>query len=162
MARKYNKDIKDHQEYLGELHVYTTMKHRCYSKKNKSYGAYGGRGIKVCDRWLGKDGFQNFYDDMGARPYEKNGRPYQIDRIDPNGDYCPENCRWLSVAKNQRNRRNNVYLILWGDKVCVSEACRMLNIKLSTVKESIRLRKMSPEDAVIHGLKLMYKEKIHA
>ena len=77
---------------------YYSMKSRCYCKSNKVYPFYGGRGIKVCNRWLGKNGFKHFMEDMGEPPTEeteKNGRSvWSLDRINPNGDYCPENCKW--------------------------------------------------------------------
>lgn len=74
---------------------------RCYDTNAKDYERYGMRGIKVCDRWLNKEtGFYNFLQDMGERP---NG--YQIDRIDVNGDYSPNNCRWVTVQENSTNKR---------------------------------------------------------
>ena len=79
------------------------MLQRCSNSRCKDYKDYGGRGIKVCDRWLGPDGFENFLNDMGTRP--KNG--YSLDRIDVAGDYTPENCRWANdwtQASNQRRR----------------------------------------------------------
>lgn len=69
------------------------MIQRCNQPSNTSYKNYGAKGIKVCDRWLT---FENFYADMGDPPFPKA----QIDRIDPDGDYCPENCRWLSAFEN--------------------------------------------------------------
>lgn len=63
-----------------------SMKSRCYYPKNVGYPNYGGRGIKVCDRWLGEHGFENFLADMGEVP----GREYSLDRIDVNGDYTPK------------------------------------------------------------------------
>lgn len=74
------------------------MKGRCYLKSNPQYAHYGARGIKVCDRWLGKDGFNNFYSDMGERPSHE----YTIDRIDPSMNYEPSNCRWADKKTQAR------------------------------------------------------------
>ena len=77
------------------------MRSRCNSKKYTAYKYYGGRGIKVCPRWMEPNtGFKNFIEDMGTRP-EK----YTLDRIDVNGDYCPENCRWSDKTTQSYNRR---------------------------------------------------------
>lgn len=74
---------------------------RCTNPNNHAYKIYGGRGIKVCDRWLGKDGFKNFLSDMGIRPNNS-----EIDRIDNNGNYEPSNCEWRTIKENSRNRRS--------------------------------------------------------
>ena len=159
--RKYVKEAPDHKEYLREYRVYNSMKARCLTPSNRQYKNYGARGITICEEWLGPNGFKNFYADMGKRPYEKNGRPYQLDRIDNNKGYSPENCRWTTVKKNQQNRRNNLNTFIFGEESCLSEICRSLGLKRTTVNESIRLRKMSIEDAVVHSLKLVYGERIH-
>lgn len=88
------------------------MKNRCYNKNYASYMHYGGRGIKVCDRWLGIDGFANFLNDMGERPKDK----HSIDRIDPDGPYSPDNCRWATWEQQENNRRINKYYEYAGKK----------------------------------------------
>lgn len=70
-----------------------SMKKRCYYGKSRSYKYYGGKGVKVCERW---HDFANFYADMGDPPTPR----HEVDRIDEDGDYCPDNCRWLAKADN--------------------------------------------------------------
>lgn len=88
--------------------VYEGMIGRCYKQTDRTrYDYYGGRGIRVCDRWLmeGGKGFENFYEDMGDRP-----EGHSLDRIDVDGDYCKENCRWANGSVqgyNTRKKSNN-------------------------------------------------------
>lgn len=77
-----------------------SMKSRCYNKSNPAYENYGGRGIKVCDRWLGEDGFYNYVMDIGM---PKKGE--SLDRINNNLGYSPDNCRWTSSYEQRQNQR---------------------------------------------------------
>lgn len=87
---------------------WTAMKQRCYYIKNKKYADYGGRGIFMCDEWKGS--FEAFLRDMGPRPFAKA----EIDRIDNNGPYCKDNCRWVTRRGNMTNTRCSVYLTIDG------------------------------------------------
>lgn len=87
---------KEHPLYK----VWTTMRQRCDYPKAKGYERYGGRGITVCERWDGPDGFPNFLADMGERP---DG--LSLDRRDNDGNYEPSNCRWATASEQQRNTR---------------------------------------------------------
>lgn len=92
----------------SEYSAWQGMKARCLNPNTKSYSNYGGRGIKICDRWLESDGrgFLNFLEDMGFKPY----KGATLDRVSPRGDYCKDNCRWANRAMqgfNQRKRCTN-------------------------------------------------------
>lgn len=104
------------KEFKREYDVWSSMKARCYNKNDRRYNGYGSRGIKVCDRWL--ESFDNFIEDMGKKPFDNA----QLDRIDNDGDYTPENCRWTTPFDNVMNRRfqknmdNNIHKGYNSDK----------------------------------------------
>lgn len=83
-----------------EYRSWKNMVARCTDSRHVNYPHYGGRGIKICDRWLGKDGLKNFINDMGTRPDNMS-----LDRIDVDGDYTPENCRWAAQCVQNHNKR---------------------------------------------------------
>lgn len=93
---------KHHQRWWRDTHyAYSTwqgMRQRCNNKKTNNYQHYGGRGIKVCERW---DSFANFLADMGERPSPR----HTLDRIDNDGDYEPDNCKWSTRVEQISNRR---------------------------------------------------------
>lgn len=95
-----NHATKHGASYTKEYSIYLGMKGRCYCKSASGYDMYGARGISVCDRWLGEDGFANFFSDMGNCP-----EGCSLDRIDAQGDYRPENCRWATLSLQSYNQR---------------------------------------------------------
>jgi hypothetical protein len=100
--RDYQKRHGGHKS--SEYGTWEAMKARCNNPKNKKYRLYGGRGIKVCDRW---NDFVNFYEDMGLRP-----EGLTLERIDSDGNYCPDNCKWATYSEQNRNTTQNHYLTL--------------------------------------------------
>lgn len=84
-----------------EMRAYWDMRARCYNPNNSRFADYGGRGIRVCDRW--NDSFENFLSDMGRHP----GHGFTLDRLRVDGDYSVGNCRWATYTQQARNRRSN-------------------------------------------------------
>lgn len=101
-ARKHGHSRKGNQ--TPEYRAWCAMKSRCYRKTDTFYNDYGGRGIGVCSKWL--NSFEAFFSDMGSKPTLK----HTLDRIDNDGDYCPENCRWATQKQQAKNRRGNRFI----------------------------------------------------
>jgi len=128
---------------------WAAMIQRCTNTNNSTYSDYGGRGIMVCDRWLDpENGFANFLADMGLRPSPE----HSIDRIDVNGNYCPENCRWATRIEQQRNQRSNCRLEHNGVIMCVTEWAESLKMTPSTLYSRLR-RGWSVEKAIATPVK---------
>lgn len=107
------------------------MKSRCSNPNDKHFKNYGGRGIKVCDRWLD---FGAFWEDI-KHEYQEG---LSIDRIDVNGHYCPENVRWVTMAEQAKNKTNNVYLEFRGEQKIISEWAKETGIKYVTLHRRIK------------------------
>jgi hypothetical protein len=106
--------------------VWQGMRNRCNNPKVENYCDYGGRGIKVCDKWQHSSySFIRWAIDNGY----KEG--LQLDRIDVNGNYEPSNCRFITPRENAQNKRNNVLLTVCGETKCVSEWLRKYPIPIS-------------------------------
>jgi hypothetical protein len=130
LARKIGKANKDHGQALSpEYRAWMGIRQRCNNPKFHGYHRYGGRGIKVCQHWDNPDGFMAFFSDMGARPSPQ----HSIDRIDVNGHYYPENCRWATKKEQGRNRRDNTLLTFRGETRTMIEWCDVLGIDSGTL-----------------------------
>lgn len=117
--------------FKKERRVWSLMKHRCLCQTSSDYINYGGRGIKVCERWLI---FENFFNDMGPIPFEGA----TIERKDVNGPYDLINCCWVTLAAQANNKRNTHWIEVNGEKLSTAEAARRYPVKYSTIKERLR------------------------
>ena len=109
---------------------YCSMKARCFNPNYKHYGRYGGRGISICDEWLGKNGFSNFAKWAYENGYDdyKHGYDQSIDRINFDGNYSPENCRWVTQKEQARNRNITLRISYNGEVYSLGEFCETNNI----------------------------------
>lgn len=111
------------------------MKERCLSPTSQCYKHYGGRGITVCEEWLGEHGFENFYKWAIENGYSEN---LTIDRIDVNGNYEPSNCRWVTMKVQNNNQRSNHRITINGENHTVSEWAEIVGIKRATIYSRIK------------------------
>lgn len=134
----------------SEYQSYSSMVHRCTNSTDQDWHHYGGRGIKVCDRWLEPDGkgFLNFLEDMGEKPHK-----YEIDRIDVNGNYEPSNCRWATRKEQTRNTRFNHIVEYNGESKCLAEWSDELNIPYKILIDRLGKLRWSVEKAFTHPFK---------
>jgi len=116
----------------SEYSAWKSAKARCYIPSVSNFAGYGGRGIKMCDRWC--NSFENFLDDMGRKPSPE----LSIDRIDNDGDYEPGNCRWAPLSVQAGNRRNNLVFEYLGRRYTCSEAARAFGLKPHTLADRLR------------------------
>lgn len=126
-----------------EYNTWLHMKDRCFNPNNNGYANYGGRGITICDRWLGETGFENFLSDMGHKPSPK----HSIDRINNDGNYEPSNCRWATAATQVNNRSINVKFTFYGCERTLAEWSRISQIHPHTIDYRLS-RGWSPKEAI--------------
>ena len=116
------------QCYTRVYHIYAKIKRRCFAKDDPAYPRYGGRGITMCDEW--KNSFEEFSKWAYANGYADN---LSIDRIDNNGSYTPENCRWSDLYCQANNKRNNVIYCYEGKTQTLPNWCREKNMSYKVV-----------------------------
>lgn len=125
--------------------IYNAMKQRCHNPTSQSYQWYGAKGISVCDEW--RDDFQAFYDWAMANGYNPDAPRGEcsIDRIDVNGNYCPENCRWVTMQKQQFNKHTTRVFSYNGEQMTVAEFSKKYGIKEETLSTRLQRGKTIAE-----------------
>jgi len=135
--------IHGHTINHDSSNTYETWSHmiqRCNNPNNKRYKDYGGRGIKVCEKWTK---FEGFLQDMGKRP-----EVMTLDRVDNDGDYCKENCKWSTRKEQQRNTRKNRLITINGITKCIAEWCDFFQKPYYKVQQRIKKYNWTPEEAL--------------
>lgn len=115
-----------------EFKTWKGIQERCYGITSPHYKRYGGRGIKMCERW--RLSYLSFLENMGRRP----SALHSIDRINNDGDYEPENCRWATRKEQSYNRGNTIYISLFGEKKSIWEWSKITNLSLQTLRARYR------------------------
>lgn len=128
------------------------MKKRCYQVGTPGYENYGGRGIKVCDEW--KNNPSAFCEWALANGFSEE---LTIDRIDVNGDYCPENCRWATKTEQARNKRNNRIIEYNGEKITLAEYSEITGVNQGSIDWRLNKSKMSEAEAVKRPIRTQKK-----
>lgn len=147
----YRKELSHrgtHHQTGTRLHnLWIHMRQRCRDPKVRSYKNYGGRGIKVCAEW---DSFERFKEWAESAGWDegKSSKEQSLDRIDVNGDYCPENCRFVSMRKQENNRRNTPMLTYHGETLPISELALKYGICRMTLYDRIFMRGWSVEESI--------------
>lgn len=132
-----------HGDYkTREYRIYNAMKARCNNPNSHSYELYGGRGIRVCQRW--SDSYKNFVEDMGQCPSEK----HSIERLDRNGDYCPSNCIWATQKEQSNNTSQNLVFSYGGKKYTLAQLSEISGINRYTLRHRLLRLAMTPDEAV--------------
>lgn len=126
---KNGKYIRNHgMKYTKIYRVWCAMKERCNNSHNKHYKHYGAKGISVCEDWSRY--FLSFYEWAMSNGYKEG---LTIDRINSNGNYCPENCRWVTQAQQNRNYSRNHFLTFKGETLCLKDMAIKYGIKPATL-----------------------------
>ena len=128
---------------IPEYVAWTSMKQRCCNRNARGYSRYGGRGIKVCSRWLLS--FENFLADMGRRPSPQ----HSIDRIDNDGNYEPGNCRWATQKQQSANTSRTVKLSLNGETRCLKHWAVGIGVSEKTLHRRISHYGLNPREALV-------------
>lgn len=128
-------------EGMPEFNIWVKMRQRCNSEKDKAFKNYGGRGIKVCNRWL--NSFENFLSDMGRRPSPE----HSLERKNNNRGYSKNNCKWATIREQSRNRRNNVKIKYNGETKILADWAEHFGIPYMLLYKRLRVFNWTPQEA---------------
>ena len=131
--------------------TWQAMKARCFSPSRENYAHYGGAGISICERWMM---FENFLADIGERPRGKT-----LDRIDPSGEYSPENCRWASQVEQCNNKRGSVRYEAFGRRQTIAEWSRESGLSRAVIRRRLDIHGMPMEQALSQSSGMLLPEK---
>lgn len=143
-------NLKHGMCYSRLWRIYSQMKGRCYRKSHERYLDYGGRGITICNEWMGDSGFQNFVEWALSHGYSDN---LTIDRINNDKEYSPENCRWADRKTQGRNTRRNHLLSVDGKTKTMAEWSEETGIHYSVIMQRINKLGWSAKDVVTKEVK---------
>ena len=133
-------------EYKRLYSIYNGIKKRCYNSHEVRYKDYGGRGIRMCDEWLDSStGFDKFVDWALSHGYRED---LSIDRINPDGNYCPENCQWATTKAQNINKRGTLLVEYNGEKIPLLTLCERAKVSYDTVHDRIYKRGWDIERAI--------------
>lgn len=139
IRRRHGQSTQDSAS--AEYRIWQKMLQRTRNPNNPKYPRYGARGISVCDRWLD---FINFFEDMGKRPSQE----YSIERIDNDGNYCKENCKWATVSEQANNKSTNRLITLNGITKTITQWSISIGLDIGTIRRRLN-RGQSIEDALL-------------
>lgn len=127
------------KKFPSEHRSWKGAKNRCLKKTCAAYPYYGGRGITICDRWLGPYGFTHFMEDMGAKPSHEcfpSRQPiYSLDRVDLNGPYSPSNCRWATAKEQTYNRHIARFITIEGETKTIQDWAEYAGIRYDRISK---------------------------
>lgn len=135
--------VTHHKSKTVEYDIWGRMHARCMNVNNPKYHRYGGRGIKVCEKWSGEDGFNNFLKDMGLRP----DNLHSLERDNVNGDYEPSNCKWATQKVQCINKESSIRVWFKGKFISWRTACEEAGIEFYKVKNKQWNAKISHQEA---------------
>lgn len=139
------------KEHRRLYRIYHSMKRRCYKETETRYKNYGGRGICICDEWLDTvDGFDRFADWAYTHGYSDE---LTIERIDVNSNYCPENCKWIPLSEQGKNKSTTIWVDYHGERVSLRDICNQKGLNYNTIHHRITRGGWNAERAIDEPIK---------